>query len=80
METELRRRRNEWLYYFARQRKHSSLGPQELSPSSPHLVRGYMVWGGVCEKDQGSKSLVFFSSAKFQNGEVAVKNRVCAGV
>ena len=41
-------------------RKHSRLAPQELFRSYPHLVRGYIVWGGVCEKEQGSKSLVFF--------------------
>ena len=44
---------------------------QEVSASRtvlflPYLVRGYIVWGGVCEKDQGSKSLVFFLLQSFK--------------
>ena len=68
IEAELRRRRKEWLDYFARQGGNtvSRLAPQELFRSSPHLLRGYIVWGGVCEKDQGSMTLVFFLLQSFK--------------
>ena len=78
IETELLRRRKEWLYYFAWQKGILRLGPQELCPSPWWVKRGYIV-RQVYVIRINAVTVFISSSAKFQKGEVAGKIRVCAG-
>ena len=69
-ETELWRRKKEWLYYFAKQRENNRLAPRKLTSPPWWVGKGYIVRQKYMENfGHGSNSLVFFL-LQFQKGWV----------